>query len=1229
VGTTAANSVAFVGTTSVRVTVPGLAAGTYPVYLVNPDGGTAIRVPGVTYSASPSWQTASSFADQYDGVVLSLSLVATDAATYTLTSGSLPPGLTLNANTGVISGTVTGVTVDTTYTFTVVATDAQLQDSPRTFTVTITVSDPYFKLTTLLLTGNSGTTVVTDSSTNNFAITVVGDSCASNFSPYLTGWSNYFDGNGDYLTVPTNAGFQFGTGDFTIECWIYKSSAANGPIVDARGSAIAAAYAAYIDASNFPYFYDGTSYTSSVAITNSQWNHVAFVRTAGTLKIFVNGVQGFSATLSSTLSPSQTVFIGGQNFGASASYTTGYISNLRIVKGTAVYTANFTPATTTLTAVANTSLLTCHANRLVDSSTNNFAITRNGDVRVESFNPFNITNSGTTGSMYFDGTGDYLSVADNAAFSFGSSDFTIEMWAKTTQSGYIAGIGKWQTGQLSWLIRTDDTSTGKWEFFYSTTGSNYVQTSGVNIKDGAWHHLAVSRSGANIRLFTDGVLSNTNTANPTIYTSTAPVVVGSDQGAQFFNGYISDVRVVKGTAVYTSNFTPPTAPVTNIANTQLLTLQRRQPPNNHTFQDSSSNNFLITRSGNATQGTFSPFSQSGWSNYFNGTNSYLTTNSSTLMDVTSASQSFTIEAWIYPQGINASGPQNYRFTSILSKGVVYLSFGYTSTGVLRWYTYNGSENYINSSAGIIQNNAWQHIAVVSNAGAITLYVNGISVATGSLVVPNGGTGVSPKIGAADTNAAADFLSGYISNLRITNTVVYNAAFTPGAMPLAAISGTQLLVCQSNRFVDNSSSPKTLTINGSPSVQAFSPFAPTAVYSPTIHGGSAFLDGSGDTLTYPADPPSDLSGTIDYTIEAWVYLTGYGSSADVSFSIINRFEPVGGAGYLYGIIGGGADQGKVKFYGTGGSINLLSTNQVPIQSWNHLALVKNGTNYTHYLNGVVNGTATTATTVNTSSNSVKIGQYGGYSDTFKGYLTNLRVVKGTAVYTSAFTPPTSQLTAIINTTLLLNFTNDAIEDATGRNVLETVGDARTTSAVTKWAGSHSMYFDGTGDCLQALNSALFSLGNADFTFELWAYITQQNSNQYYYFFGKRPSTGNQNYLSLGVRNNVTVLAFATSSSGAWGSVTFGNINVSLNTWTHFALSRNGSNINVFVNGVKDTSASITTASSVVDNTNPFFIGTGTTDVGGEFYVGYIQDFRATRYARYTANFTAPTAPARLK
>jgi len=138
-----ASNVTFVNSTTLHVQVPARPSGSYPLYVVNPDGGTGIRVAGINYNASPTWVTTSPLDTLLANTFFGVNLSATGVNTYSLAAGSsLPAGTTLSAN-GYFSGTVT-IGVDTTYSFDVVATDAELQDSIRTFQVTIT--PPQYRL---------------------------------------------------------------------------------------------------------------------------------------------------------------------------------------------------------------------------------------------------------------------------------------------------------------------------------------------------------------------------------------------------------------------------------------------------------------------------------------------------------------------------------------------------------------------------------------------------------------------------------------------------------------------------------------------------------------------------------------------------------------------------------------------------------------------------------------------------------------------------------------------------------------------------------------------------------------------------------------------------------------------------------------------------------------------------------------------------------------------------
>ena len=117
-------------------------------------------------------------------------------------------------------------------------------------------------------------------------------------------------------------------------------------------------------------------------------------------------------------------------------YIYGYVSNLRLVVGNSVYSSNFTPSTTPLTAVANTKLLTCQSNRFLDNSTNAYVWSTVSSPSVKTFIPFEPTTAYSAatngGGGYFDGSGDYLSMTTGT--SLGSGDFTMSCWVYLTSA---------------------------------------------------------------------------------------------------------------------------------------------------------------------------------------------------------------------------------------------------------------------------------------------------------------------------------------------------------------------------------------------------------------------------------------------------------------------------------------------------------------------------------------------------------------------------------------------------------------------------------------------------------------------------------------------------------------------------------------------------------------------------------------------------------------------------
>jgi hypothetical protein len=197
----------------------------------------------------------------------------------------------------------------------------------------------------------------------------------------------------NYLSVAGGTGTAMGTSDFTWECWVYPTASSSyQAFIDTRTSPLSGGDTnGFYFGTNYNtltpmYYTDGLQLASSIDITLNAWNHVALTRDSGTVTIWVNGASGGTHSDSTNL-VEQRVFIGSSGLDL---YLSGYMSNLRMVKGTPFYTIPFTPAGP-LTVITNTQLLlntTNDANFLTDSSTNNFTVTNNGSVTSSASNPF-------------------------------------------------------------------------------------------------------------------------------------------------------------------------------------------------------------------------------------------------------------------------------------------------------------------------------------------------------------------------------------------------------------------------------------------------------------------------------------------------------------------------------------------------------------------------------------------------------------------------------------------------------------------------------------------------------------------------------------------------------------------------------------------------------------------------------------------------------------------------
>jgi hypothetical protein len=617
---------------------------------------------------------------------------------------------------------------------------------------------------------------------------------------------------------------------------------------------------------------------------------------------------------------------------------------------------------------------------------------------------------------------------------------------------------------------------------------------------------------------------------------------------------------------------------------------------NNTFLDGSTNNFTITRNGNTTQGTFSPFSQTGWGNYLGTTSDRLTTatsNSAFSFGTGGASNvgDFTIEGFVNLNSINAN--------MIFQMSTASTGYNPSTSNTIALYVGDaGSANSALASTNVVVTSAdigqWRHFAIVRTSGVTSVYWNGSIVAGLSAITDTTNyTMTYCVIGTVYNNTYG--LKGYLSNFRVVKgTSLYSGStITIPTSTLTAVTNTSFLIANSNRFRDISSNAIGLNTSGSPSVQAFSPFNPTSSWSAATNGGSGYFDGNGDYLTGPNNAAFNF-GTGDFCVEFFVYPNDlnfriYLSSADNSATQIG-YDPGNGPRYLY-------------FYNSTAVFTGQAGTFAPNQ-WNHLALCRSGTTLSFYCNG-----ARIYTNASYSSNvgftTPYIGEYNLLGYPFLGYISNLRMVKGASVYTpssTTLTVPTAPLTAITNTSLLLNFTNAGIYDATSKNDLETVGNAQISTAISAKWGSGSMYFDGTGDYLNTLSTWAIS-GSEAYTLEAWIYPTTVSGDLCIYDTRSSSFSGFVLFINstgkLQVYDYTGLLQTASTTT------------LTANTWTYIAMVRSaGSSTNTYyVNG---TSAGTFTLASFATATNARI---GARYDGVAAYNGYMQDFRITKgYAR---------------
>ena len=672
--------------------------------------------------------------------------------------------------------------------------------------------------------------------------------------------------------------------------------------------------------------------------------------------------------------------------------------------------------------------------------------------------------------------------------------------------------------------------------------------------------------------------------------------------------------------------------VFTVANSKYTTLLATATgtSDNNNITDTSSNSHSITVNGDAYTGTFSPYRSGGYSLEFNGSNSRIGIQSSNVQIGTNA---FTMEFWLYSRA--HSGSISSKYSSSNSNGYFLISTTSTEGFRCRTRSTGGTQKYVNTGSGSYNLNEWNHCIFQRDAaGNLTSYLNGTKY-TGE---NDGSTNLSATelgLGVFNYIGYEGWLDGYIRDFKLTigtSALRTDSTITVPTEPLASDSNTTAFLGHLPYLADGSSSPNSI-VSSNASTSPFSPYDYNE-YSTTDHGGSINFDGTTDYLLINSPP---TLGANDWTFETWYYASNPLTAHNVLLSqgpgnntIVSSFS-ISNTGEIW-----------IQTYTTN-NVVLYNTAAGIIKggTWNHIALThdydgSNGGTYKIYVNGNQVGSDVSYTSGyywnsgGIAGTALGMAQY-RYNTQANGecYFSDWKISSG-VTYSSNFTPPTAPLSSS-GAELHIKCTDASIIDKSQSANLKLVGNTTGSTTQVKFANTKSMYFDGTGDYAQLPVGSLH-LGSLDFTIETWIYqdTNAGSGGSSHTIYSDWINTNNDKSILLRITDSSgQKVQLLYSTDGTTNIIYTSTSSISNSTWTHVAVCKDSTSLRLYIDGVEE----------IWENNPSFTLNPNAGAIGpliggnydesltsyGQFFDGYIQDFRITKgLARYTANFTPPTA-----
>lgn len=559
--------------------------------------------------------------------------------------------------------------------------------------------------------------------------------------------------------------------------------------------------------------------------------------------------------------------------------------------------------------------------------------------------------------------------------------------------------------------------------------------------------------------------------------------------------------------------------------------------------------------------------------------------------------------------------------------------GYTSTGQWAIQTGNGDGNIVfyNQSTAVATESGttvnlgqWYRITITRSGTDVTIYRDGVAVATGTSSINLNATNTL-GIGNSTFNTSYPVINSILSNVRLIKGEAV-VPTTDNNEPLEITANTVLYTCASRRHEDLSSYERAITLNTT-YIQClpYSPFPELDRFSIFTNGGSYRFPTGGRMSTVSTDIMD--FGTDDFMVEFWYYNKG---SATTGYNaIISSYDGDNAENALRVYANGGvANQLLVQVNSSGNTLFAVS-NAWESYEWNHFAIARDSGTTRLFKNGKV--IATTADTNNYVNGGSGVGvgddMYSTLVYPANGYIADMHIVKGFPIYTTDFDIydyyGTSRAKYGLNSpgyystatrTLLSGFNYG--QETSGTFSFLRYGGTQSDTGNNKY--ENNIYFDGTGDYLfGAAEGHTPHLYDNDFTIDGWFYADALGSANGIFQFNNAFLPSNYSGVAFGIEAASPYDYYVYFNGTAYDT----NVSATATTWKHFALVRNGVTLTLYIDGTSIWSTNVGTAS--IDT---FALHIGAWYSSSYTWHGNIEGFRITKgVARYTSNFTVPSAP----